>query len=228
MASINVSAQGKLFFDFRFQQMRCREYTKLNDSPENRRKLKPILKRLEVEIALGTFQYEVYFPNSKRLAKLREKEEKQQQPSANKPDLPTFKEFKEQWWAEMSVGWRNSYKKTIGNLIDLRLLPTFGDKVICDINKTDVLNFRASLAKVTTGKNKTMSAQHINRHIKVLKMIINEAADRFDFNPVINGIKPLKPARPIFDRLRLMRLTKSSAMFDLTSNITISCAFSPA
>ena len=77
MASINVSAQGKLFFDFRFQQMRCREYTKLNDSPDNRRKLKPILKRLEAEIALGTFQYEVYFPNSKRLAKLREKEEKQ-------------------------------------------------------------------------------------------------------------------------------------------------------
>ena len=53
--------------------------------------------------------------------------------------VPTFNEFTEQWYAEMSVGWRNSYKKTISNLIDLRLKPAFGEQVICDISKADVL-----------------------------------------------------------------------------------------
>ena len=109
MASINVSAQGKLYFDFRFQTMRCREYTKLNDTPENRRKVKPILKRLEAEIELGTFKYEVYFPNSKRLKKINEKVEQHENTQVDQAVLPTFNEFTEQWYAEMSVGWRNSY-----------------------------------------------------------------------------------------------------------------------
>ncbi len=67
MASINVSAKGKLYFDFQYQNLRCREYTKLSDTPDNRRKVKPILKRLEAEIEIGTFNYEAYFPTSKRL-----------------------------------------------------------------------------------------------------------------------------------------------------------------
>ena len=191
MASINVSAKGKLYFDFRFEEVRCREYTKLNDSVENRRKLKPILKRLEAEIALGTFKYEVYFPNSKRLKKI-EAQQAQKNQQHNSVDVPTFAEFTNQWYDEMSIGWRNSYKRVISSILKLRLIPAFGDKKICDIQKTDVLQFRASLAKVTTGKNKTISAQHINRHIKVLKMIVNEAADRHNFNSLINGIKPLK------------------------------------
>lgn len=190
MARIRTRADGKLYFDFQYRGVRCREYSRLSDTKANRKRMETVLKRILALIELDQFDYKEFFPNGKRVAEFEEMG-KVHQP-VNKDIMPTFKEFTESWWAEMSVGWRNSYKKTIGNLIDLRLIPTFGDKVICDINKKDVLQFRASLAKVTTRNNKTMSAQHINRHIKVLKMIVNEAADRFDFNPVINGIKPLK------------------------------------
>ena len=138
MASINVSAKDKLYFDFRFEEVRCREYTKLNDSIENRRKLKPILKRLEAEISLGTFQYAVYFPNSKRLKKIMAQQAQRNQ-QQRVVDLPTFKDFTNQWYDEMSIGWRNSYKRVIGTILNLRLIPTFGDKKICDIQKTDVL-----------------------------------------------------------------------------------------
>ena len=215
MASINVSAKGKLYFDFRFEEVRCREYTKLNDSVENRRKLKPILKRLEAEIALGTFKYEVYFPNSKRLKKI-EAQQAQKNQQYNSIDVPTFAEFTNQWYDEMSIGWRNSYKKVISSMLKLRLIPAFGDKKICDIQKTDVLQFRASLAKVTNGKNKPVSAQHINRHIKVLKMIVNEAADRHDFNSLINGIKPLKAQKPDIKPFTLQEVNQiiSNVRFD--------------
>ena len=53
--------------------------------------------------------------------------------------MPTFAEFTNQWYDEMSIGWRNSYKKAISSMLKLRLIPAFGDKKICDIQKTDVL-----------------------------------------------------------------------------------------
>jgi hypothetical protein len=42
-----------------------------------------------------------------------------------------------------------------------------------EVTDHPVGQFRASLAKVTTGKNKTVSAQHINRHMELLKMILS-------------------------------------------------------
>lgn len=188
MANIRVRSDGKLYFDFQYKTVRCREYSKLNDTKANRKRMETVLKRIVALIELDQFNYKEFFPTGKRVAQF---EQMEKQPVDNKV-VPTFKAFTEQWYDEMSIGWRNSYKRVISSMLNLRLIPAFGDKKICDIQKTGVLQFRASLAKVTTGKNKTISAQHINRHIKVLKMIVNEAADRHNFNSLINGIKPLK------------------------------------
>ena len=49
----------RLFFDFRYKDERCREYTKLPDTPANRKRAKLILERLEAEIVLGSFDYGV-------------------------------------------------------------------------------------------------------------------------------------------------------------------------
>ena len=48
---------GQLFFDFRFQGVRCREQTTLSDTQGNRKKLVPILERIEAAIKLGTFHF---------------------------------------------------------------------------------------------------------------------------------------------------------------------------
>jgi len=65
MASIRVRKEtGLLFFDFRYQGVRCREQSTLKNSPANRRKMKQVLDRIEAEITLGTFEYRKYFPNS--------------------------------------------------------------------------------------------------------------------------------------------------------------------
>jgi len=61
-----------LFFDFRFQGHRCREYTLLQDSDVNRKKMEKVLKRIEMAIVDGSFRYEEYFPNSKMAARLAE------------------------------------------------------------------------------------------------------------------------------------------------------------
>ena len=65
MASIRARPEnGLLFFDFRYQELRCREQTTLPDTAANRRSMQRILERIEAEITLGSFDYKTYFPNS--------------------------------------------------------------------------------------------------------------------------------------------------------------------
>ena len=49
MASIRAR-RGKLFVDFRYMNMRCRETTNLTDTPANRKKLAKIIEKMEAEI----------------------------------------------------------------------------------------------------------------------------------------------------------------------------------
>src|SRR5262249_56298234 len=58
---------GRLFPDFRWRAVRCREFPELTDTPENRRRCAALLRIIKAEIALGTFDYRRHFPNGTRL-----------------------------------------------------------------------------------------------------------------------------------------------------------------
>ena len=58
---------GKLFLDFRWRGIRCREFTGLLDTVENRRRLRAFDLTIAGEIALGTFDYRKHFANGARL-----------------------------------------------------------------------------------------------------------------------------------------------------------------
>ena len=62
------SKSGKLFLDFRWKSQRCREFTGLEDTRENRRRAEAFYSVIQGEIALGTFDYRKHFPNGARLA----------------------------------------------------------------------------------------------------------------------------------------------------------------
>jgi integrase len=59
--------KGKLFLDFRWRGVRCREFTQLTDTPENRRRCAAVFKIIQGEIGLGTFDYRRHFPNGAKL-----------------------------------------------------------------------------------------------------------------------------------------------------------------
>ncbi len=180
---------GKLLFDFRYQGVRCREQTSLPDKPANRKRLEKLLERMEAEMTLGTFDYAEYFPGSPRAATLGLKALKEQRGGT---DSPLFSEFAETWFGEMQIQWRRSHASTIRGTLDSYLLPAFNGKEVARITRADVLAFRSTLAKVTTRKNKPLSASRINKIMMPLRMILNEAADRFQFTSPYTGIKPLK------------------------------------
>ena len=192
MATIRERS-GKLIADFRYMGIRCRETTNLEDNAYNRRILKKRLEQLEAEITLGTFEYEKYFPKSNRVEEFKEKRSKQ---IAVQTKVPLFKEFTELWLKQKQVEWRTSYQQKVSIVIKNYLIPAFGNQVLSKIKKSDLLNFRASLAKVTHGKNQTsLKASRINQIMTPLRMILNDAAERYEFESPYKNINNLKESK---------------------------------
>lgn len=209
MGSIrNSDTMGSLFMDFRFQGQRCREYTALTDTPINRKKLAKVLAKIESEINAGTFVYANYFPNSKALKRFARANLEKAAPTAvmeaiaesaektavePKSTGPLFCEFSAQWFKEHEIEWRRSHIRSLRSTLDGRLIPHFGQKVVSSITKSDILAYRATLAKVKgRGDKEGLSPKRINEIIGTLCQIIDEAADRFEFTTPTTNIKRLR------------------------------------
>jgi integrase len=206
MASVREK-RGKLFFDFRYQEQRCREYTALPDTPANRRKMEKVAKRLAEEISLGTFRYADFFPGSKNAEKF---SAGRARPKPVATDTPFFADYAETWFEQMKIGWRRSHTATIRSTLDRHLIPYFGEKEVGRIEKVDIKQFRSCLAKAKgRNGNTSLSAKTINRIIQILGQILSEAADDFDFNNPVLKIKRLKQQRVdiqpfTFEQVRLL------------------------
>lgn len=126
MGKVRVRKEtGKLYFDFMYQGLRCREMTALNNTVENQRKMEQMLKRIDAEIMLGQFDYGRCFPKSKMLEKLARQERLL---SCGSRDDPLFKDFVEEWLFENEVRWKKSYARNIRGILRNYLLKRFGEK----------------------------------------------------------------------------------------------------
>ncbi|MBI3479560.1 MAG: site-specific integrase [Nitrosomonadales bacterium] len=195
---------GLLFMDFRYKGARFREQTALAENSANRKRLEKVMDTIEADISAGIFDYRRYFPSSKNVSKF---DELNGAP-ANDPvaanvaqvvapvingDVPLFRYFTETWFTEKEVEWRKSHRISTRADIDKLLIPHFGEKVVSQITKADILGFRAALSKVNArGKTTPLSARRINKIFGPLRQILNEAADRFDFRTPFHNIKQLK------------------------------------
>ena len=95
----------------------------------------------------------------------------------------------------MAVQWRKSHRDTVERTLSNYLLPAFGDRWLSEITKADLLAFRTFLARAPGKTGNNLSAERINHIMTPLRMILNEAADRFDFPTPYRGIKSLKVPR---------------------------------
>jgi len=211
MASIQVRKEtGQLIFDFYYKGIRCREQTALTDNDANRKKVNKVLERIEAEIEAGTFEYRRFFPASKIASKFdaSETESMINQVSNAKADAtsqthtiatlgvagtPLIKDLAETWFKEKEVEWRRSHRVTIRSDLDGRILPSWGDKEVGRITKAEILAYRAELAKDQARTKKSLlSNRRINKLVNLLRQIVNEAADRFNFRTPFQNIKQLK------------------------------------
>lgn len=203
MGSINVR-RGKLFVDFRYQGVRCREQTALADTQTNRRKLQKLLNKIEADVRLGCFVYSECFPGSSKALHFakqdviarRQKAEmlgKYEVASNELQGIATirFDDFAQEWFEENEVRWKDSYKDSMRIYLGSYLIPQFGELSVDKITRPDILKYRASLVK--SGANgKRLSADFVNHIMTPLRMILNEAADRYEFKAQFENIKQLR------------------------------------
>ena len=202
MGSIRLSdTTGSLFLDFRIGEGRFREYSALSDTVANRKKLQKVLDKIESEIVDGSFVYANYFPNSKALKRLAKASNvggsltaTMQAAAAPVVQIgPKFGDFATQWFDERSIEWRRSHIKSLLSTLNGHLVPHFGGKVVGSITKSEVLEFRAQLGKVKgRGTKEGLSPKRINEIMGLLRQILNEAADRFEFTSPLLNIKKLR------------------------------------
>ena len=192
MASI-CARSGCLVVDFRYRGIRCREQTRLADTRTNRRRLQKLVDRMEAEIVLKTFNYADYFPNSPRVAQF---EAIEIRVARGTRSIPTFREFAETWYAESAVGWRHSHREAVRSIVDNHLLAKFGERLLDEITKAEILQYRAELGNKRRSDGRTgLLASTINRIMGPLRLILNEAASRFDFPSPVRDVKALKVPR---------------------------------
>jgi integrase len=176
MASIRCRAQtGKLFIDFKYQGIRCREQTALPDTKENRKKLEIVAQKIDASITLGQFNYVDFFPQSKMVEKFARRDQHLKSLVDGNPIL-TVDTFRVQWFEEMRPTWRNSYEGSIQSIFDRHILPAFGDKVVNHITKADILQFRARLAKASPETGRESKATTVNKILKIFRLMMREAA----------------------------------------------------
>ena len=156
---VNVRARqdtGQLFLDFRYRGVRCREQTALADTPENRKRVEALAKRIQKEMQSGSFDYAAHFPSSPRADKFARPADASAAPALQEAvsvalaptrDTPTFAEFADLWYLEMSPQWRALHRQGVREVLDKNLLPMFGARLVHTITKADVLAFRADIAK---------------------------------------------------------------------------------
>ncbi|MBO6504479.1 MAG: tyrosine-type recombinase/integrase [Kordiimonadaceae bacterium] len=190
MGSIGAR-NGILQFDFRYDGQRIRESSGLRENRANRRVCETKLRKMMAEISLGCFDPIAHFPDSTAIADRFASASLE----AEKREV-CFANFAEQWFIEKRVEWRQSYESTIRITLDNYLIPTFGGQAVDEITKPMILEFRVSLASIPgMGDARSLSASRINHIMTPLRMILTEAADRYDFHNPWQNIKPLKEPR---------------------------------
>ena len=196
MSSVRAQA-GLLFFDFRYQGQRCREYTKLADTPSNRRRMEKVLEKVQQAIAGGRFDYATFVPGSRMAEKLAGGPEPSVvRESPQVAATPAFRTFIEDWFRQSLPGWRKSHAATVRSSIDTHMLPFFGETPVGELTKADLLQFRAEVARSKgRGENETLSAKTVNRIMQTLSQALGEAGEHYGFTNPAERIKRLKQRR---------------------------------
>ena len=203
MAKVRVRQDtNKLFIDFNYQGVRCREQTLLTDTAKNRKQLEMLVQRMEAKMLLGDFDYAEFFPGSRNLKKLAKAGALSGTGRASNVvadtgqetgQSPLFPDFADLWLQENKIQWRASHLRNVESILESSLKPAFKNKRLTEITKAHILAARNKLgARKGRRGNAQMAPKSINSHMAILRMILTEGAERYDFANPYRNIKPLK------------------------------------
>lgn len=189
MAHIRIRPNGRIQYDLHLYGQRFREGTKMVATPKNLNLAKAQLKKMNAEIALGTFQYRDYFPDSKKI----EQFELLQRAKHPNRFFPFFDSFADEWFDRQKPKWKNSYKNTVRLNIEGYLKPVFGNTLINEVTLAQVEYYRQSLMEqIKSDGRRRLSNRRINNIFWPLIAIIGLGADEYKFEYPLRRYRALK------------------------------------
>ncbi|WP_283131102.1 site-specific integrase [Enterovibrio norvegicus] len=192
MANIRVRPNGIIQYDLCAYGKRFRETSGLKATPTNLKKAKTVLKKINAELALGTFDYRAFFPNSRKIATFEALKRDRRVSGA----IPYFDTYFDMWKARQLHRWKPSYARSIDGMYRRYLLPFFHQQIINDINMAKAEAFRAHLCELTNDDGeRRLSNRSINDILVQLKILVGNAADEFNFPYPLAKLRDLKEQR---------------------------------
>src|SRR5713101_9531943 len=182
MASIR-SERGRLFLDFRWKGVRCREWTGRSDTPTDRAELKKLIRQIDGEIAAGTFDYAQRFPaGSRRSVFAPPSSLDVERPPAFSEHARTWIENRRPW---LAGGTQYDYER----ILEVHLIPHLAQCPVSEI-RVDHIERLVGLLKQKPGtKAPLLSHRRINMTLQVLRLCLDRA--------VQDGWLKTNPARAI-------------------------------
>jgi integrase len=192
------SQRGRLFLDFRWKGLRCREWAGSSDTPANRAAAKKLLRQIDGEIAAGSFDYAKHFPKGSKCHLLAESN-----PTTSER-LPTFEVHARRWlegrepW--LAGGTRYDYER----IIEGHLIPFFSDRRVSELRVDDMERLVKLLKEKPGTKAPLLSHRRINMILQVLRLCLDRAVQHgwLKENPA-RAIAKLKEDRTDIDPLSL-------------------------
>jgi integrase len=191
---------GFLYLDFRWHGFRCREATRLPDSPANRAQVKRLVRQIDGEIAARTFDYLKWFPDGPK------REIFAPPPTPVNGPAP-FADYVRQWLDDKSARLAPGTAYDWRRVVEGKLIPFFGSRLVSDIREEDVEAFLASLKRTpepppapeSGGQRQRRASlgKLGNRRVNIIHQVLRQSLDR----AVKRGWLETNPARHV-DRLR--------------------------
>jgi hypothetical protein len=182
-------------------------------------------------ISAGSFVYGKFFPGSALAARFNAPPASDLGAVASKAQTevaaaaataasstPTFRDFVTTWLAEHQIEWRRSHIKVLNSTLNGHLLPTFGDKPVGAITKSDVLVFRSKLGEKPGRTGEKLSAKRINNILAVMRQVMADAADSHRFVSPLATVKPLKVRKSDVQPFTLEEVDRTCEGAILTAN----------
>jgi len=189
MASFRARPNGMLQYDLCFYGRRFRESAGLRDTPENRRRVRKNLRRINAEWETATFDYAAWFPNSRKRA---EAQRWLREQASRLPDW-RFAAYADEWYRLHAGDWKDSYARQVRSVLDQYLIPHFGDWPLDAVTERAVRAFRQELIdQVDDQEQRRLSNARINFIFTPLSGVLRFAERELGIDNPMTELQPLR------------------------------------
>lgn len=194
---INKNGSKRLYVLFTYHGRRVEKSTGVEDTPDNRNKVRVWLDNTMEELHAGKVCFSEVFTNASASEKKWFAAREQRVHSLNPADV-TIGTYIERWRQEVMGGYESEIKKFDYDVI-LRcwIVPHFADRTFYDLTRLEVQKFIASLkCKIGSRKGQLVSRSRASNVITILRTIYNDAVDEHHWDSNADPFRNIKRYLP--------------------------------